>query len=105
MTSRFRRWSPTSVALATCLALTGCADSQPTRFYTLSPLAAALGSTPPTLLPDVTVGVGPVTLPPYLDRPQLVTRAGGNRVVLAEFDSWAERCKACSRGCWPRIWR
>jgi ABC-type transport auxiliary lipoprotein component len=29
-------------------------------------------------------------LPPYLDRPQLVTRAGSNRMVLADFDSWAE---------------
>ena len=41
-------------------------------------------------MPDFTVGVGPVTLPPYLDRPQLVTRAGGNRVVLADIDSWVE---------------
>jgi uncharacterized protein len=90
MTSRSRRWLPTSAALATCLALAGCANSQPTRFYTLSPLAAAPGNPSPTLVPDANVGVGPVTLPPYLDRPQLVTRAGGNRVVLADFDSWAE---------------
>jgi uncharacterized lipoprotein YmbA len=41
-------------------------------------------------LPELTVGVGPVALPPYLDRPQLVTRAGGNRMVLADFDSWVE---------------
>ena len=41
-------------------------------------------------MPDLTVGVGPVTLPTYLDRPQLVTRAGGNRMVLADFDSWVE---------------
>jgi uncharacterized protein len=44
----------------------------------------------PALPSDLTLGVGPVTLPPYLDRPQLVTRAGSNRVVLADFDSWAE---------------
>jgi uncharacterized lipoprotein YmbA len=36
------------------------------------------------------VGVGPVTLPDYLDRPQIVTRASGNRVMLADFDSWIE---------------
>lgn len=77
-------------ALAAGLALAGCADSQPTRFYTLSTLAGAPGGAPPAILPDITVGVGPVTLPAYLDRPQLVTRAGGNRVVLADFDSWAE---------------
>jgi uncharacterized lipoprotein YmbA len=78
------------VAVAACLALAGCADSQPTRFYTLSHLTAAPGGTPPLLPPDASVGVGPVTLPPYLDRPQLVTRAGRNQVVLADFDSWAE---------------
>jgi uncharacterized protein len=44
----------------------------------------------PARTSDLSVGVGPVTLPPYLDRPQLVTRAGSNRAVLAEFDSWVE---------------
>jgi uncharacterized lipoprotein YmbA len=85
-----RAWSRMSAALAACLALSSCADSQPTRFYTLSPLAAAPAGTLRTIQPDLIVGVGPVTLPPYLDRPQLVTRAGSNRVVLADFDSWAE---------------
>jgi uncharacterized lipoprotein YmbA len=76
--------------LAAGLTLAGCADTPPTRFYTLSPLADAPGGTPPAKLPELTVGVGPITLPPYLDRPQLVTRAGGNRMVLADFDSWVE---------------
>ena len=72
------------------LAMAGCADTPPTRFYTLSPLQDAPGGAPPANLPELTVGVGPVTLPPYLDRPQLVMRAGGNRMVLADFDSWVE---------------
>ena len=76
--------------LAAGLTLAGCAETPPTRFYTLSPLEDAPGGTPPANLPELTVGVGPVTLPPYLDRPQLVTRAGGNRMVLADFDSWVE---------------
>ena len=80
----------TSAILAALLALAGCADNQPTRFYTLSALTDAPGGKPPATLADLTVGIGPVTLPPYLDRPQLVTRAGGNRMVLADFDSWVE---------------
>jgi uncharacterized protein len=76
--------------LAAALTLAGCANGQPTRFYTLSALADAPGGTPRATRPDLTVGVGPVTLPSYLDRPQLVTRAGDNRVVLADFDSWVE---------------
>ena len=90
MTSRSRRWLPTSAALATCLALAGCADSQPTRFYTLAAVPDAPSEALPALPADLAVGIGPVTLPPYLDRPQLVTRAGSNRAVLADFDSWVE---------------
>jgi uncharacterized protein len=86
------RWTKfaTLAACAACLASAGCADSQPTRFYTLAAVPDAPGEALPALPPDLTVGIGPVTLPPYLDRPQLVTRAGSNRAVLAEFDSWVE---------------
>jgi len=77
-------------ACAACLASASCADSQPTRFYTLAAMPDAPAEAMPALPSDLTVGVGPVTLPPYLDRPQLVTRAGSNRAVLAEFDSWVE---------------
>jgi uncharacterized lipoprotein YmbA len=38
---------------------------------------------------DLTIGVGPVTLPPYLDRPQIVTRASRVKLDLGEFDQWA----------------
>jgi hypothetical protein len=72
------------------LALASCADSQPTRFYTLAGLPDAPSEAMPAHTSDLMVGVGPVTLPAYLDRPQLVTRAGSNRMVLADFDSWAE---------------
>ena len=39
---------------------------------------------------DVSLAIGPVTFPGHLDRPQIVTRIGENRFVLAEFDRWAE---------------
>jgi uncharacterized lipoprotein YmbA len=80
----------TLAAFAAGLASASCADSQPTRFYTLAALPDAPAEAMPALPSDLSVGVGPVTLPPYLDRPQLVTRAGSNRMVLADFDSWAE---------------
>jgi uncharacterized lipoprotein YmbA len=34
--------------------------------------------------------VGPVQLPKYLQRPQIVTRLGPNKVETADFDRWAE---------------
>jgi uncharacterized lipoprotein YmbA len=36
------------------------------------------------------IGVGPVVLPEYLNRTQIVTRAGDHQLQLAEFDRWAE---------------
>lgn len=29
-------------------------------------------------------------MPEYLDRPQIITRGSGNRLILADFDRWAE---------------
>lgn len=37
-----------------------------------------------------TIGIGPVELPAYLDRQQVVTRVSANELHLAGFDEWAE---------------
>jgi uncharacterized lipoprotein YmbA len=72
----------------------GCA-SQPSRFYLLSavpsPETAPLGTSTEQ---GPTIGVGPVTLPRYLDRPQIVTRTSPYELKLAEFDRWAEALDA-----------
>jgi uncharacterized lipoprotein YmbA len=39
---------------------------------------------------DLSVGVGPVSIPDRLDRPQILTRSSRHEVELAEFDQWAE---------------
>jgi uncharacterized protein len=36
------------------------------------------------------LGVGPVKLPAYLDRPEVVTRSSPNALQVAEFDRWGE---------------
>jgi len=69
------------------LGLHGCASSPPTRFYVLPSLTGA-DPAPPAAQRDLTIGVGPVTLHPYLDRPQIVTRASRARLILGEFDQW-----------------
>jgi uncharacterized lipoprotein YmbA len=65
----------------------GCSQSPPTEFYTLSGMQLPPGGSSAR---KTVIGVGPVTLPDYLDRPQIVTRASGNRVILASFHSWVE---------------
>ena len=45
-----------------------------------------------TLSPDgPALLIGPVTLPRYLDRPQIVTRPTPNQLALAEYDRWGGR--------------
>lgn len=80
--------------VALLMHLAGCASSAPTRFYVLSPLASSKAES--QALKDegsIALGVGPVELPAYLDRPQIVTRLSENELNLAEFDKWAEPLK------------
>ena len=65
----------------------GCFGSSPSpRFYTLVPPESERVSETTGL--DTAVGIGPVTIPDYLDRKQIVTRSGRNEIFLAEFDQW-----------------
>jgi uncharacterized lipoprotein YmbA len=81
------------VALSTCLLLSsGCASSLTSHFYVLSHLSAATPTVATTGL-GLAIGVGPVELPDYLDRPQIVSRTSQNELTLAEFDRWAEPLK------------
>jgi uncharacterized lipoprotein YmbA len=70
------------------LMLEGCGSTPPTRFYVL-PTVTDVAPPAPAAKRDLTIGVGPVTLPPYLDRPQIVTRASRVKLDLGEFDQWA----------------
>jgi hypothetical protein len=65
--------------------------TETSRYYTLpeaspEPTAAA-GAAP--VAPIASVGLGPVTLPPYLARPELATRLGPERIAYAGSDRWA----------------
>jgi hypothetical protein len=42
---------------------------------------------------DLSLGLGPITFPEYLNRPQIVTKASAHEVELAEFHKWAEPLK------------
>ena len=74
--------------------LSGCADTPPSRFYVLHALdSSQLNKKLSSNKQDVAIGVGPVILPRFLDRPQIVTRASSNKLELAEFDKWGEPLK------------
>jgi uncharacterized protein len=68
----------------------GCAGSPNAKFYTLSPLVstAEVKSLKETPAHDLIIGVGPVRIPQYLMRKEIVTRTDENRIDLAEYDLW-----------------
>lgn len=68
--------------------LGGCATAPPSRFYILSPVAADAAASPPGR--TAAVGIGPVELPKYLDRPQIAVRSGAHELLYSETHRWAE---------------
>lgn len=72
------------------LAVSGCASTDPTKFYLLSP---ETNPAPVAAVPDRTtlrVVVAPVRFPEYLSRSQIVTRVSENELELGWYDRWAE---------------
>ncbi|MEJ2592453.1 MAG: PqiC family protein [Candidatus Thiodiazotropha sp.] len=85
------RTTSIGVCLLLTLFLTGCASpSQPSRFYRLDSQLPLVKVPEPRDGSAITlIGVGPVMLASYLDRPQIVERTPGYGLDLHEFDRWA----------------
>jgi uncharacterized lipoprotein YmbA len=80
------------LALFLSLLFSGCAGtpSQPTRFYRLDGQPIRTESISLKPLPgQQLVGIGPIKLAAYLDRPQILERHSPHRLQLHEFDHWA----------------
>jgi len=60
------------------------------QFYMLHPIKEAAPS-PAAAVKGPLVGLGPIKVPAYLDRPQIVTAASDQEYRLAENQRWAER--------------
>src|SRR6204780_2201803 len=99
------RLLPRSCAsLALAMSLAGCSylargilapQKDISKVYFLTPTADTAAATPasaPGSNSDnaFTIGLGPIKLPPYLDRPEIVTRAAANRLELSKEDRWGE---------------
>jgi uncharacterized lipoprotein YmbA len=83
---------PTFPILASCLCLAilaGCGVTPPARYYILTPVEDS--SAKPVAGPAI--GIGPVSFPAYLDRPEIAHRSGNNQLHFAESDRWAEPLK------------
>ena len=72
----------------------GCAGGPPSKFYTLSPMPvtdAKVGKEADGR--PVAVALGPVRLPYYLARKEIVTRTDAHRIDVAENEFWGGSLK------------
>jgi uncharacterized lipoprotein YmbA len=90
--SRYAR----SLAASLCAALLGgcstfSARPDPSRFFTLSSVPQLQGKAEDQRPSSgLSIGIGPVSIPGYLDRQEIVTRVAQNQISLSEYDRWAE---------------
>lgn len=73
---------------------TGCATTAPTKFYALNSIPIPVVAQTPEPEEQGAIGIRKVTIPDYLDRPQLVTRTGENRLNISDFNMWAGSLKS-----------
>ena len=80
------------LAIVLVLSLPACSSkTRPAKFYLLQPITPSEANNKENEIggPKL-IGVGPVEMPAYLDRPQIVTGGGGAEMQLDEFQRWAE---------------
>jgi uncharacterized protein len=106
MTLSLARWIPLSLALS--IGLSGCASTPPSNFYTLAPIPAFEAKSSSVdredrndrLDEELAIGLGPVTFPLFLDRPQIVSRASVNRLAIDELERWGGTLQDDFRRVW-----
>jgi uncharacterized lipoprotein YmbA len=97
-----RLFLKTCVAGALVMSIAGCSyfakailapQKDISKFYLLTPTAdtaAPAQAAAENTTGSFTIGLGPIKLPPYLDRPEIVTRMAPNRLELSKEDRWGE---------------
>jgi uncharacterized lipoprotein YmbA len=78
-----------TILFVVIFSLGACGTTPPAKFFLLSPITA---TDAPTVSGghQLRLGVGPIEMPDYLDRPQIVTRTAGTELRLADDHRWAE---------------
>ena len=83
------------VLILSFLIVGGClgkGTQKDTRFYLLQPVSDMSSDEERASTDDEGVGlaIGPVRVREYLNRPQIVTRTQGNKIIVHDFHSWGE---------------
>ena len=86
------RFSAMILITSIALMLVSCAGkSPPSTYYLLNSITESVEMPKEASDPQaLKIGIGPIRLPKYLDRPQVVIRTADNEARMAEFERWAE---------------
>jgi len=79
-----------ALVISGCISLPNSPISPTPRFYMLSAINQPEVSKKIHITPGVIIGVGPVKIPEYLNRPQMVTKDKQGILKFDEFDRWGE---------------
>jgi uncharacterized lipoprotein YmbA len=88
---RIRKCGAGVVLLVVVLLLSGCLSrsSPKVTYYSLLTMNQLGEVQSVASLPDVKLGIGPITIPDSLKRSQIATRQHGNQYEFDEFNRWA----------------
>jgi uncharacterized lipoprotein YmbA len=75
---------------ASILVVHGCSTGPPARLYVLTSLSRAESVPPAAGGREISIGVGPVDLPQYVNRPQIITGQQSSELQSAASAQWAE---------------
>jgi uncharacterized protein len=79
---------------ALVLMLGGCTVLAPqkdeTRFFVLMPVQDGAAPAAVSTSHPLTLGLGPVTIPAYVNRPEVVTRMSDSELKVSDTDRWGE---------------
>ena len=78
------------ISAAALLTAVGCAKTPPPTFYQLQESASEQLS---GVEHGIAIGIEPIAVAAYLDRPQIVTRAGAHKLKRSEANMWVEPLK------------
>jgi len=80
------------LAIFALILITGCTpNTRQVKFYQLQPISRSDAQIAKSEMPKpLIIGLGPVEIPAYLDRPQIVTGNTGSELRMAEYHRWAE---------------
>lgn len=95
MTLMKSRRLPLLLCTSACIGAAACSFMGPqqdvTHYFILSPVASGSSSTASAAsTARLSIGVGPIRFPGYLNRPGIVTRTTSNRLVVSDEKRWGE---------------